>query len=145
MKTTSAIVFINSNGDILGCHAFGKPIDKGWDFPKGLVDEGETDLEAMHRELFEETGYKIINKANIIDAGVLPHNKEKNIHIFVYPTNDMPNIKSLHCSSYFERYGKKFPEVDSFAIIPKIERYKFNKVLQDKFELIDSIKKLVYE
>lgn len=135
MKTTSALVLINSNGDILGCHAFGKPKDKGWDFPKGLTDENETDIDAAVRECFEETGLKV-DKSVLVDCGVYPHNKEKNIHIFLYKTESIPMF-GLNCTSFFERNGKEFPEVDAWMVIPKEKRYLFNKVLQDKFNIID--------
>ena len=54
-KVTAAIVIINPDGDILGCHGTNKPRNSGFDFPKGLVDPDETDIEAAIRELREET------------------------------------------------------------------------------------------
>ena len=45
-KVTAAIVIIDKYGNILGCHATGKPKGMGYDFPKGLVEEGESDKDA---------------------------------------------------------------------------------------------------
>ena len=73
----------------------------------------------------------------LIDCGIHPHNKEKNIHIFIYPTFWFPEITQLKCNSFFELNGKQYPEVDDYRIIKKDERHLFNKVLQDKFEIID--------
>ena len=131
---TSAIVIINSNNEILGCHGFGKPKDYGYDFPKGLVNQGESDIDAAKRECLEETDYQV--KGDLIDYGVHPHNKEKEIHLFVLHTDDV-DITKLKCNSYFERDGKQYPEVDGYKWIGKDERHLFNKVLQKQFNVID--------
>ena len=140
-KITAAIVMIDSEGNILGCHGTGKPNDSGYDFPKGCVEEKEVDIAAAIRELREETDIYLDDSYRLIDAGVYPHNKEKNIHLFIYKTNYFPPLEQLKCSTYFERYGKQFPEVDSYKIISKSERGMFNKVLQNKFEIIDNFNK----
>ena len=142
-KITAAIVIIDSEGNILGCHSTGKPKNSGYDFPKGEVNEGESDISAAIRELREETDIYFLDYdiARLIDAGVHSHNKEKDIHIFIYKTNYFPDLNTLKCTTYFERYGKKFPEVDEYRIISKSERGMFNKVLHDKFEIIDSFNK----
>lgn len=135
---TAAVVIIDDDGYILGCHATGRPVNWGYDFPKGCVEEGETDLEGALRELQEETGLRIAaGEGQIIDAGIHHHNKEKNIHIFIYKVKEMPDINTLKCESYFERKGKEVPEVDGYKIISRKERWVFNGVLQDKFDLID--------
>ena len=135
-RVTSAIVIIDKYGNILGCHATGKPKGMGYDFPKGLVEEGESDKDAAIRELWEETDITLKHPERLIDCGVHPHNKEKDIHIFLYQTDYFPS--PLKCNSFFELNGKKIPEVDSYMVISKNQRGMFNKVLQNKFEIIDS-------
>lgn len=152
-KVTAAVVIINSRGDILGCHATGRPDYTGFDFPKGIVEKGESHIDGALRELREETGI-ILKREDLIDCGQHSHNKEKDIHIFMYQTEQMPDINKLVCSTYFEIRNNrrapliddeqnndtvKLPEVNKYEIIPKTEREKFNRVLQNKFELIDSI------
>ncbi len=44
----------NSKGKVLVCERLGK--DGAWQFPQGGVDDGETALEALYRELEEEIG-----------------------------------------------------------------------------------------
>lgn len=136
---TAAIVMIDKDGNILGCHATGRKEYEGFDFPKGLVDEGEDDLVAAIRELNEETGIVIVDdeRDDIIDLGVFPHNKEKDIHIFLLRVRGFIDLSYLKCTSFFERNGKQIPEVDGYKIVSKRERYMFNKVLHNKFNIID--------
>lgn len=134
-KVTAAVVIINRDGDILGCHGTGKPKDSGFDFPKGLVEPGETDVQAAIRELLEETGQYAIED-DLIDCGVHPHNKEKDIHIFVWHQRYITPW-ACKCTSFFELNGKQYPEIDRFEIITKKNRNMFNRVLQNKFGIID--------
>lgn len=146
MKTvTCAMVLINKDGDILGCHGTEKPIENGYDLPKGCRDDADKDdLATAIRELQEETGIILLDKENVIDAGVHKHNAKKNIHIFIYRVKSFMNLfdlSKLNCTTYFEdKHGKTVPEMDGYRIISKGERSKyFYHVLQDKFELIDKI------
>jgi hypothetical protein len=52
---------------------------------------------------------------------------------------DFKNFKmdDLKCITYFELHGKHYPEVDGYKIISKEERNMFNKVLWNKFTIID--------
>jgi 8-oxo-dGTP pyrophosphatase MutT (NUDIX family) len=147
-KVTAAVVIINRDGDILGCHGTGKPKDSGFDFPKGLVEPGETDVQAALRELYEETGIDTVLESDLIDCGIHHHNKEKDIHIFLLKTDEMPDVSTLVCKSTFEicnrvtgEVERECPECNFFEIISKEDRKKFNRVLQDKFEIIDVFNK----
>lgn len=145
-KITAALVLIDKDGSILACHATGKPKNTGYDFPKGLVEDGESDIDAAKREFFEETGVELgslfsNNNPEIFDCGVHNHNREKEIHIFLCNIEKFPDLSILKCKSFFERNGKEIPEVDSYSILSKAERNKFNRVLWNKFDIIDTFNK----
>ena len=143
-KTTSAIVIINPDGDILACHGTGRPWTCGYDFPKGCVEAGEEDMDAAIRELKEETGLSLEElgrggREHLKDCGVHSHSKEKNIHIFLYKVDRFPSLEGLKCTTYFEYKGCTLPEMNGYRILHPSERDKFNKVLWNKFEMIDKI------
>ncbi len=52
-----AAILQRSDGKILICQRADFP--DCWQFPQGGIDEGETALQALHRELEEETGLRI--------------------------------------------------------------------------------------
>ena len=55
---------------------------EGWEFPKGRLKEGESELDAVKREVFEETGlprFKIVKKLENIKKEFI--DKENNLHI----------------------------------------------------------------
>ena len=138
---TCAMVLADKDGSILACHATGRPSDRGYDFPKGIREPGESDLEAAKRELYEETGIVFDTypwAGSVQDLGTHYHNRYKDIHIFMCPVTEFPDVSGLVCRSYFERNGAEIPEMDGHRVIKKGERNLLNHVLQDKFELIDS-------
>lgn len=137
---TCALVMINSAGDILACHPNGNKKDQDYDFPKGCAEENESDMLAAIRELQEETDIYLLDydSYKLIDCGVHPHNKSKNIHIFLCKTEYFPPLEQLKCTSLCEKYGGYLvPEINGYAIIKKADRNKFMKVLQNKFDIID--------
>lgn len=145
-EVTCAIVIINKDGDILGCHGTGKPDKNGYDFPKGCHDAKDKDeLATAVRELREETGISLTIREidSLIDCGTHAHTKGKDLHIFMLKVNTFPEIDTLKCTSYFEwKYGKKLPEVNGYKIIKKEERSTyFYRILQDKFDIIDKYNK----
>jgi len=60
--SAGAIVFIKEN-DIKYLILYKKanpPYRESWDFPRGLIDEGEKEIEAVVREVKEETGIQYL-------------------------------------------------------------------------------------
>ena len=54
-RANVGIILSNCDGEVF----WGKRIGQtSWQFPQGGIDEGETPLEAMFRELHEETGLR---------------------------------------------------------------------------------------
>ena len=54
-RANVGIILMNSDKRLM----LGRRIDsKGWQFPQGGIDEGETPEQALYRELYEETGIK---------------------------------------------------------------------------------------
>jgi putative (di)nucleoside polyphosphate hydrolase len=87
----------------------------GWEFPKGGVKKGETHLEAIKRELFEETGisgYEIISK--IDDFGYFDFVKKHNSHATNYLVR-APNTSKITFSNQEKSVGgEKINEHDSY-------------------------------
>jgi 8-oxo-dGTP pyrophosphatase MutT (NUDIX family) len=66
---------------------------KYWDFPKGMVEEGEDPLEAAKREVQEETGlskFKIPFKNKFIETE--PYGKGKVARYYLFVIEDIKNV-----------------------------------------------------
>jgi len=66
LRTGVGIIVLNSNNKVFVGKRKDNPVDK-WQMPQGGVDPGETLLEAMKRELMEETSIKNIEVLKEID------------------------------------------------------------------------------
>lgn len=113
MKTSCGIIILNELNEVFMAHSTG---NKFFDIPKGLLDDGESTIDCAVRECLEETSI-IIEKEKLIDIGLFPYNKEKNLYIYFYRiSKNEIEIKDLKCTSFFEDvYTKKMkPEADYF-------------------------------
>lgn len=113
MKTSCGIIITNEFEEIFVGHSTG---NKFYDIPKGLLEENETPLNCAIRECKEETSLEF-NSNKIREIGLLPYNKEKNLHLFfVQVQKESIILENLVCNSFFEHYYTKkiLPEVDSF-------------------------------
>ena len=54
-----ALIFSDSDHKILLAERGGPPLQGQWSLPGGVVEVGETLLEALHREVLEETGLRV--------------------------------------------------------------------------------------
>ena len=111
MKISAGVIITDDINILLG-HV---TLTKRYDIPKGEIKDNESTIEAAIRETKEETGI-ILKKSNMNDLGLLNYLKDKKLHLFKYKIDKMPS--NLKCTSTFERYGKQYPEFDSFKIVP---------------------------
>lgn len=120
-KRFSAGVIITDGENIILGHSSG---NKFWDLPKGKNENGETPKETAIRETMEEFGYKL-DESLMIDLGRFKYNKEKDLHLFLYKVDVLPNIDELYCISHFDSYGKELQEIDDFKSFLINEAHKF--------------------
>ena len=116
MKTSCGVIIINEKNEIFMGHSTG---NKFYDIPKGLLDEGENELECALRECKEETSIDLTNKP-LKDLGLFSYNKEKNLYLYLlFIKKEEIDLGGLVCNSFFEDfYSKKMkPEVDEFKWI----------------------------
>lgn len=115
MITSCGLIFVK-NEKILLCHVTGKNF---WDLPKGIMDDNEKPIDTVLREVYEETGMDLYNeKEKLVDLGLFDYKKEKQLHLFLYESNQLPNINTLECKSYFKNEnGENLKEVDAFSYV----------------------------
>lgn len=97
---------------LLACQPFSRKAKPGnFDIPKGHWEEGETVLETAIREMEEETGFYITHPDQMVDLGLYRYLPTKDLHLFFYSIDALPEISTLKCSTNFEYKGKEVPEV----------------------------------
>jgi 8-oxo-dGTP pyrophosphatase MutT (NUDIX family) len=111
--TRSATALITDGHRFLTAIPHGK-FKKFRDLPKGRIEENETPIEAVIREVKEETGLNL-EKDKLDDLGVWPYNKSKDIHVFLYEVERLPDLSRLRCSSMI--LGTKKPEMTGFEYL----------------------------
>jgi 8-oxo-dGTP pyrophosphatase MutT (NUDIX family) len=133
-KDISATTIITDGKEILLGRITGN--GKGhYDFPKGIIEEGEHPKDTAVREVFEETGLKI-EREKLVDIGIYSYLPYKDLCIFLYQVPDMYDIdiKKLECISYFTRIDNKGneikrPEINGYL---KVGIYDIHKYISEK-------------
>lgn len=127
-QLSCGFLFFNKQKQLLLCHitptATNCFIKDKFDIPKGQMDNNESALEVALRELFEETNVDLSNEVEtntIIDLGVQPYNKKKNIHLFLFWDKEdlyLNDLTKLKCNSTFVDAldGKTYTENDGFKL-----------------------------
>jgi len=92
-----AVIIDNQSKNLLMFHRIG--IEKaGWQFPQGGIDEGETENEALFRELEEEIGTREIS---IIKTS-------KNLIYYDFPSWVLEKMKSQGISNKFKGQAQRW-------------------------------------
>lgn len=144
-KVKAAGFVIYSNGKYLIGHVAERPFTANmWGIPKGLVDKGETSLQAGIREVVEECGLKLKSlNGEVAKLGVAKYKPfngvQKELEGFLFVADDDLTKKKLVCSSMAERDGKRFAEVDKFSWVSLDE----NNVHYTTKDLAQKAKKLI--
>jgi 8-oxo-dGTP pyrophosphatase MutT (NUDIX family) len=112
-KTTSCGVIVTDGHRLLLGHASRSP---RWDIPKGGVEPGESFAGAARRELQEETGLEA-PEAALLPLGVKPYLRNKDLALFAWIVDPLPDPKTLFCSTTFALpNGAQLPEFDRFGL-----------------------------
>jgi len=94
-----------------------------WDIPKGLLDPGESTLEAAMRELREETGL-VFDAGRFVEIGRIDYRRDKALHLYRVALGETPCAPgSLVCTSFFAHHatGRPTPEMDGFRWATRAE------------------------
>jgi 8-oxo-dGTP pyrophosphatase MutT (NUDIX family) len=129
-KIISAGVLVTDSNSLLICHVTNS---RHWDIPKGKVDPGETFLDAAVRELQEETGL-LVNPNALMDLGIFAFKKDKDLSLWLWQVDTMPDPKTCICTSTFDHKGQTKTEMDGFANVPWKKLGKF--VVPDMFTVL---------
>ncbi len=110
IKSAGAVIFRKEKGEIkylLIC--YGTKEKFWWDFPRGGIEKGETEIQTAKREIFEETGIKDLEfipgfreSYRYFFRGYKP--KEKNQLIFKENTIFLAKTKSKKIKLSFEHH-----------------------------------------
>jgi len=86
-----------------------------YDMPKGMQNQGETLKDTVIREVKEETGFDISKyRSALSDQGRFKYRITKDLHVFLLMLPQLPPTSSMRCTSTFEMYGRKIPEVNGY-------------------------------
>ena len=111
-KATSCGVIVTDGERLLLGHATRSP---RWDIPKGIAEPGESLAAAAARELHEETGLSVPETA-LRPLGVFPYRRDKDLALFCWTPPQLPDPRTLVCTSHFSFNGTMLPEFDRFGL-----------------------------
>lgn len=127
-----SVGLILTDGEIfLGALPTGR---KEYDLPKGLKDSGESNIDAVIREVEEEVGVDISRyRSKLQPAGRFSYLPGKDLFVYVLKLDKLPSTSSMKCSSTFDLYDRQVPEIKAYKY------FSFDDLTLFKREMIDII------
>ena len=113
LVTSCGTLILNPAGQLLLCHVTNTA---HWDIPKGMLDPGESTLQAAMRELREEAGISFAPE-RFVDLGRFDYRPDKCLHLYqVAAGAELADLSHLVCTSFFPHpvTGAATPETDDF-------------------------------
>ncbi len=123
MKLSAVAIMIHGGKFLIGR----APNHDRWDIPKGGIGKFESPIEASIREAKEETGIKLKSNRGglpqiVYSIGPIDYLKDKKLFLNVFRLTDKQANTKLKCTSFYEMYGKKYPELEEFKWITYAEK-----------------------
>jgi len=106
LTSGAGFIILNNEKKMLALETFQGTLD----IPKGIIDSGETSMEAAFRELKEEAGIVNVN----FPYGQLPI-IINNISVFIGASNDIPNIIPNPKTGMMEHIDYHWINIDNFC------------------------------
>lgn len=116
-ELSAGVIFLNKDRTKIFMGRATNVYPEKWDIPKGHVEENETVLQAAVRECLEETSHTIKSE-DLKDLGHFDYSSNKDIHLFMYNGQDLPDVSQSVCTELFHTPYGSYPEFDKFAWIP---------------------------
>lgn len=149
MKTTCGIFFINCKNQLLIGHPTSANANT-FSIPKGIMDDGETPLQAALREFKEETSIDLLTDefkdCLFIDLGTAQYKTGKKIlHAFLCISNDINHLNLIpRCNSVFvDKKGKNIQEINYFRWVEISEIgsliHESQQVILEKIKILNQL------
>ncbi len=122
IRELSVACILTDGVSILGCLPWSRTNEsnpsytKSFDLPKGHWEPGETLEETVIREVYEESNFEIFRPEELVDLGRYRFTPNKDLHIFMFSIDFLPQNNDLKCNSQFE--------LPSEGMKPEIVAYK---------------------
>lgn len=135
--------------EVFLCH-MGGPFwdhkDEGaWGIPKGLVEEGETLIDAAVRECHEEVGFKVDPKS-LCELGCVKMKNGKEVHAWAYEVETGTEI-TITSNTFDLEWPKGSGEIRQFPEVDRAEwftvKIALNKLINAQVEFLQRLKLLV--
>jgi predicted NUDIX family NTP pyrophosphohydrolase len=136
--------FTDSKLEVLLVHPGGpfwmKRDEGAWSIPKGLVEKGESPLDAAKREFEEETGFKA--DGEFVDLGELKQPSRKVVHAWALEKNidETEVVSNEFAIEWPKKSGiiREYPEIDKAGWFDVDQAKK--KILKGQAGFIDRLK-----